>query len=105
MKHHPISKLLDPILSDPVRRARIETMQRAVEDAIAVTEAPENQGLTTQQLAEKLGVSQANISRIEHEDDLYLSTIRSYIEALGGELQVMAVFEDQEVYLDIPTKP
>jgi len=50
-------------------------------------------------------VSQANISRIEHEDDLYLSTIRSYIEALGGELQMKAVFEDQEVSLDVPSKP
>lgn len=105
MKTKPISELLDPILNDPVRRARLEVMQRAIEDAIALTEARENQGLTQQQLAEKLGVSQANISRIEHEEDLYLSTLRAYVEALGGELQVKAVFEDEEVYLDVPTKP
>ncbi len=104
MRTRPFSELSDPILKDPVRRARIETMQRAIEDAIALTEARENQGLTQQQLAEKLGVSQANISRIEHEEDLYLSTLRAYVEALGGELQVKAVFEDQEIYLGVPAK-
>jgi len=105
MRTKPFSELSDRILQDPVRRARIELMQRAVEDAIDLTEARENQGLTQQQLAEKLGVTQANISRIEHEEDLYLSTLRAYVEALGGELRVKAVFEDQEVYLDVPSKP
>src|SRR5680860_1540659 len=105
MRTKPFSELSDRILQDPVRRARIELMQRAVEDAIDLTEARENQGLTQQQLAEKLGVTQANISRIEHEEDLYLSTLRAYMESLRGEMQVKAVFEDQEVYLDVPSKP
>jgi len=55
-------------------------------------------------VASKFSVSQANISRIEHEEDLYLSTLREYVEALGGELQLKAVFEDQEIYLGIPAK-
>jgi hypothetical protein len=38
---------------------------------------------------------------VEHQDDLYLSTLRSYIEALGGELQIRAVFEDETVDLDV----
>ncbi len=46
-----------------------------------------------------LGVTQANISRIEHEEDLYLSTLRSYVEALGGRLEVNAVFADGVVSL------
>jgi len=48
-------------------------------------------------LADALGVSQANISRIEHQDDVYLSTLRAYIEALGGELEITARFPDGEV--------
>jgi hypothetical protein len=39
-----------------------------------------------------LGISQANVTRIEHEEDLYLSTLRSYVEALGGRLEVNAAF-------------
>jgi DNA-binding XRE family transcriptional regulator len=104
MKHHPISELIDPILRDPERRARIEQLERAMDDVMALTKVREQQGLTQQQVAGTLGVSQANISRIEHEEDIYLSTLREYVEALGGELQLKAVFEDQEIYLAVPAK-
>jgi hypothetical protein len=50
-------------------------------------------------MAEILGLTQANISRIEHEEDLYLSTLRSYVAALGGELEVNAAFPDGKVAL------
>ena len=43
-------------------------------------------------MAGGLGISQANVARIEHEEDLYLSTLRSYVEALGGRLEVNAAF-------------
>jgi DNA-binding XRE family transcriptional regulator len=102
MSRKPFSALKEPILKDPVERAAVDEIRRAIRDIAALTEARENQGLTQQELADRLGVSQANISRIEHEEDLYLSTLRSYVEALGGELQVKAVFEDQEIYLAVP---
>jgi hypothetical protein len=50
-------------------------------------------------MAEILGVTQVNTSRIEHEEDLHLSTLRSYVAALGGELEVNAVFPDGKVAL------
>jgi transcriptional regulator with XRE-family HTH domain len=96
--------LIDPILADPERRAQIDQIRRAMDDISALYEARESQGMTQQQVANKLGVSQANISRIEHEEDIYLSTLREYVEALGGELQLKAVFEDQEIYLAVPAK-
>jgi transcriptional regulator with XRE-family HTH domain len=96
--------LIDPILADPERRAQIDQIRRAMDDISALYEARESQGMTQQQVANKLGVSQANISRIGHEEDIYLSTLREYVEALGGELQLKAVFEDQEIYLAVPAK-
>ena len=50
--------------------------------------------LTQEQLARTLGVSQAQVSRIESQADLYLSTLQSYLEAMGGELEVFGVFGD-----------
>ena len=47
-------------------------------------------------LASVLSVSQANISRIERQRDLYLSTLAAYIEALGGTLKLSAAFDDDE---------
>jgi transcriptional regulator with XRE-family HTH domain len=47
-------------------------------------------------LAERLGMTQENVSRIERAEDTQLSTIRRYIEALGGNLELHAVFEDRD---------
>jgi len=47
--------------------------------------------------APALDVGQAAISRIEHRADAYVSTLRRYIEALGGELVILARFREGEV--------
>jgi transcriptional regulator with XRE-family HTH domain len=71
----------------------------ALEDALVLARLRAQQDKTQQGMAEILGVTQVNISRIEHEEDLYLSTLRSYVAALGGELEVNAVFPDGKVAL------
>jgi transcriptional regulator with XRE-family HTH domain len=48
--------------------------------------------MTQHQLARLMQVSQAQVSRVENQADLYLSTLRSYIEAMGGELQIRVAF-------------
>ncbi|HEY4279040.1 MAG TPA: XRE family transcriptional regulator [Conexibacter sp.] len=52
--------------------------------------------LTQVTLAETLGTSQGEVSRIERQTDLYLSTLSRYIEAMGGELELVARFDDGE---------
>jgi len=56
--------------------------------------------LTQVELARKLGLAQATVSKVEGQADLYLSTLRRYIEAMGGYLELRAVFPDAEVILD-----
>ena len=104
IKTRPFSEILDKINADPIRRERVATYKRAMEDAIALAELRARQDITQQEMAKTLGVSQANISRIEHEEDLYLSTLRGYVEALGGKLEVNVVFPDGTVTL-IAAKP
>ena len=99
----PFAELAAEAKADPVRRARIETYKRAMRDAIALAELRKQRGATQTDLAEVLDVTQANISRIEHEEDLYLSTLRDYVAALGGELELVAVFPDTTVTL-APTR-
>jgi DNA-binding XRE family transcriptional regulator len=48
-------------------------------------------------IASKLGVKQPTVSKIERRDDVALSTLRRYVEALGGELHVTARFSDGAV--------
>lgn len=56
--------------------------------------------MSQERLAEILCTKQANISRIERRTDMYISTLRSYIEAMGGELDIVARFPDGEVHIN-----
>jgi predicted transcriptional regulator len=68
---------------------------------VELAEVRRRAGLTQGELADLLEVTQANISRIEHQEDLYLSTLRGYVEALGGKLQLRAVFDDAVIDLEL----
>ena len=48
--------------------------------------------LSQEQLARELHVGQGNVSKIERRTDVYISTLRSYVEAMGGELEITAKF-------------
>jgi DNA-binding XRE family transcriptional regulator len=95
--HHPFAELGVAIESNHERRARVDSYKLAMEDALKLSELRAELGITQVDMARNLNVSQSNVSRIEHEDDLYISTLRGYVEALGGELQLQAVFPDRTV--------
>ncbi|CAN5471681.1 XRE family transcriptional regulator [soil metagenome] len=100
-KRHRFSDLAADAYADPVRRQRIEQMAEAMRDAVRLHELRASRGVTQQDLATALGVSQANVSRVEHVDDVYLTTLRGYVEALGGHLHLSAVFDDETVEIAI----
>ena len=60
--------------------------------------------MTQTRLAELLEMDQGNISKLEKRTDMYLSTLRSYIEAMGGSLEIRAVFPDGAVQIDLLNK-
>jgi DNA-binding XRE family transcriptional regulator len=57
--------------------------------------------LTQNNLAQVLGVNQSAVSKIEKRTDMYISTLRSYIEAMGGQLEIEAVFPEGSVRIDL----
>lgn len=80
----------------PERRARSAARKQAMIDAMALGEIREKRGLTQTDVAKVMEVTQGRISRVERSPDVYLSTLREYVEALGGRLEVTAVFDDQD---------
>ncbi|MGH2531510.1 MAG: helix-turn-helix domain-containing protein [Thermomicrobiales bacterium] len=97
MKTHPWSEIRDKVMADPVQAAEIAEHERAMEDAMRQAEPRNQRGMTQEAVAAALDVSQTRVSRIERQDDLYLSTLREYVVALGGELHLTAVFPDEIV--------
>ena len=83
-------KLKDLLVKLPVQRqARIE---RRVQELATLKELRTNAQQTQVDLALALGVGQDAISRLEQRSDMLLSTLRLYIESLGGKLQLVAQF-------------
>jgi transcriptional regulator with XRE-family HTH domain len=70
-----------------------------MEAELRLAEVRRRRGVRQATIADALDVSQPNISRIEQEDDVYLSTLARYVGALGGYLEVLAVFPEETVTL------
>lgn len=83
----------------PDRRARIEADVARELAEMALAEVRRARELTQQQIAKNLDVNQAWVSKVERQTDMYVSTLRSYIEAMGGELEIVARFGDKAVKL------
>ena len=88
------TEIRNRVLSDPAARAIYEDRKRKLVDALSLGELRKARELTQVQLADAIGTTQSGISRIEHQTDLYVRTLRSYIEAMGGFLEINAVFPD-----------
>ena len=52
-------------------------------------------GKAQTEVARTLGIKQPSVSKIERQADLYLSTLRSYVEAIGGELELVVKLPDR----------
>jgi DNA-binding XRE family transcriptional regulator len=75
----------------PERREKVERRVAELhEEEMTLRELRRAHALTQTAVAEKLGVKQASVARIEQRSDLLLSTLRGYVEAMGGELEIVA---------------
>ena len=81
----------------PERQRKIANRVRQSLAAMALDEIRKARQMTQTKLAETLGVNQGEISKIEHRTDIYVSTLAGYVEALGGKLEIRAVFPDREM--------
>jgi len=78
------------------RRAKVEARTAAlIAEEKSLRDLRRARTLTQKRLAKKLGVGQESISKIENRSDLMLSTLRNYVEAMGGHLNLIAEFPDR----------
>jgi transcriptional regulator with XRE-family HTH domain len=88
-----MSKTLDEVINGlpPERRERVEQLGRQLIHEEMTLQALRRQiELTQEDLAERLDIRQGNISKVEKRSDMLISTLRSYVEALGGKLELVA---------------
>jgi len=79
----------------PERRAKIEGRARQlIGEEMALQQLRKARHLTQEQMARALKIGQDSVSRLESRSDLLISTLRSYVEAMGGALKIVVEFKE-----------
>ncbi len=94
----PFRKLVEKM--SPESRERIRQRTEQMHSEMALQELRQALHLTQQELADVLQMNQAAISKLEHQSDMYVSTLRRFVEALGGELRIVAHFPQGDVVVN-----
>jgi DNA-binding XRE family transcriptional regulator len=91
----PFSALRDQ-LPPEVRAESGRMVQKAMAE-MPLNELRNARGLSQKMLAEALHIQQPAIAKLEKRTDMYISTLRSHVEAMGGSLEILAHFPDGTV--------
>ena len=85
----------------PESIARAAAKTERILASLRLGELRKARGLTQEAIAERLEIRQVSVSRMESRSDVRVSTLRSVIEAMGGEMEIRARFPDAEYRLDL----
>ncbi|MCI5195152.1 MAG: XRE family transcriptional regulator [Candidatus Electrothrix sp. AW5] len=88
MAHTSIQKLRKGMTPESRRRATLKAREMMAE--MLISEIRREAGFTQEQVAELLGIRQPSLSKLESQDDMQISTLRRIVNALGGELEIIA---------------
>jgi DNA-binding transcriptional regulator YiaG len=95
MPTRKFQELLDKMPTESRREVALRVKQTL--EGMPLEELRRARQMSQTKLAESWGVTQSEVSKIEHRTDAYISTLAEYIEALGGRLEIMAIFPDREM--------
>ena len=96
MARHKFSELRQQLEARPDAKARLAEKRAETLEEIRLYELRHAEAVSQAELAGRLEVTQGAISKFEHADDVRISTLRQYLEALGARLELVAVFDDEQ---------
>ena len=95
MARTKFSELRYEVEARPGAKQRLASKRAETLEEIRLYELRHAEAISQAELAGRLDVTQGAISKLEHSDDVRVSTLRQYLEALGARLELVAVFEDE----------
>lgn len=94
--HRKFSELRDQVLARPGAPDRLARARAATLEEIRLFELRHAEAVSQVELAGRLDITQSAVSKLEHADDVRVSTLRQYLDALGARLELVAVFDDDD---------
>lgn len=95
-------ELHDKVVARPGAVERLAGLRAETLSEIDLHNLRRSLELSQTEMAERLGMTQAAVSRFERSEDVKVSTLRTYLEGLGATLQLRAVFDDDDTQTEIP---
>lgn len=93
--HTKFSRLRDEVLTRPGTADALAEARAATLEEFRLYELRRTEAVSQAELAGRLEITQSAVSKLEHADDVRVSTLRQYLEALGARLELVAVFDDE----------
>jgi DNA-binding Xre family transcriptional regulator len=94
-KWETLQARMSPERREANRRAAVQMLA-----AMPLDELRSARNFTQTHLAQLLNITQASVSKMEKRTDMYVSTLRSFVQAMGGELEIKAVFSEGSVRIE-----
>lgn len=85
---------------NPAALEKATALSQEMLKEMPLQELRQARALSQEQLAKTLGIKQASVSKLERRTDMYIQTLRNYIEAMGGQLEVIASFPGGKVKIN-----
>ena len=95
--HRPFNELTKNL--QPQRKSRIAAKAATLSEAMSLEQLRKSRALTQEDVASALTIGQPAVAKAEQRSDMHVSSLRRYIEALGGSLELTARFADATVVL------
>jgi DNA-binding XRE family transcriptional regulator len=96
MARTKFSELRDTVVAEHGAPERLADLRAETLEEIRLYELRHGEAISQAELAGRLDVTQGAISKLEHSDDVRVSTLRQYLDALGARLELVAVFDDDD---------
>lgn len=84
----------------PATQQRAKEKTRLMLESMPLQELRQARALSQDEMAKSLGIKQAAVSKLERRTDMYLSTLRKFVEAMGGRLEIVAHFPEGDVSVE-----
>lgn len=95
MARTKFSELRDELLAKPGMTEKLAAARLETNEEIRLYALRHREAVSQAELAGRLDVTQGAISKLEHSDDVRVSTLRQYLEGLGARLELVAVFDEE----------
>lgn len=96
MARTKFSDLRKEVTDHPGAEKRLAAKRAETLEEIRLYQLRHFEAVSQAELAGRLDVTQGAISKLEHSEDVRVSTLRQYLEALGARLELVAVFDDED---------